>query len=187
MMQKNEAQEVIQLLKKNGGPLAKRAAALILQLLKETTPAKPSAGIHPDHEAIVLLFQRRLNKPQRDAKETRVFRDISHLVTAQDLKNLKRLYKQPQSKGFHQILSRRKNSPTTLMRAYIEQADLAAQWSNVNPPAPDPKSTKYPEIKGWQSKAPGRLSERSWPLVCSQYPEIAKKISETMQATCTNS
>jgi len=187
MMQKNEAQEVIQLLKKNGGPLAKRAAALISKLLKEITQTKPVGGIHPDHELIFLLFQRRLNKPQRDAKETRAFKNISHLVTAQDLKNLKRLYHQPQPKGFHKILSCRKNSPTTLMRAYIEQADLAAQWSKENPPAPDPKSTKYPELNGWQSKAPGRLSERSWPLVCSQYPEIAKEISETMQATCTNS
>ena len=184
MMQKNEAQEVIQLLKKNGGPLAKRAAAVISQFLKETKPAKPRGGIHPHHEAIVLLFQTRLNKPQRDAKEHRTFKDISNLIDPQDLQNLKRFYKQPDPKGFHKQLSRRKATPITLMRSYIEQTEIAAEWSKQNPPAPDPKATRFPEPEGWRSKAPGRLNEYSWALVCRQYPDIAKEISETMQHTC---
>jgi len=179
-----EAQEVLNLLKKNGGPLAKRAAAVISSLLKEATPTKPRGALHPHHEAIVLLFQTRLNKPQRDAKEHRAFRDIAKLTNPDDLQQLKRFYKQADPKGFHKLLSRRKATPITLMRSYIEQTEIAAQWCNQNPPAPDPKTTQFPEPTGWQSKAPGRLNEYSWALVCRQYPDIAKEISATMQHTC---
>lgn len=162
-------------LRQNGGPLASAAADCIDFLLKET-PAKPKAGIHPSHEAIVLLFQKRLNKPQRDSKEIRAFKAIEHLIDQDDLTALRRFFRQPDPKGYQRLLSARKKTPVTLMRDWIAQCDLAKEWCRLNPPAPEPGTTKFPEPDGWESQAPGNLGKKSWSLVCQQYPEIAEQL-----------
>jgi len=185
MTLQSEAKEVQALLNKNGGPLAKRAAALISKLVKQLPPEKPRGQIHPDHEAIVLLYNTRLNKPQRDAKETRAFKEIQHLVTQEDLKNLKRWLKQPESKGYNSLLSPRKRSPITLMRSYVDQTELAAKWCAKNPPAKDRKATSIPEPSNWQPHAPGNLANISWHLLSRQYPDISKEISEAVKRACT--
>jgi len=167
--------EIVSKLRSNGGQLAAAAADCIERLLSQI-PDKPKGGIDPRHADIVLLFQSRLNKPQRDAKEVRAFNEIKHLITPEDLKHLKRFYKQPESKGFHKYFSRRKNAPVTLMRAYVDQVELAAEWCRKNPPPADPNKTTYPEPNGWQAQAPGRLGERSWSQLCKQYPDTAKQI-----------
>lgn len=165
--------EIVRKLRANGGPLAICAADCIEELLAQIPASKPRGGIDPRHEAIVLLFRSRLNKPQRDAKEVRAFNAIKHLVEDADLKNLRRFYRQPDPKNFHQLLSARKKTPTTMMRDYINQRDLAEAWCEKNPPAPDPHETKFPEPEGWQKEAPGNLGQKSWRLICQQYPDIA--------------
>ena len=180
-----EAKEVEKLLKKNGGPLATRAAAVISELRKYL-PKETRGQIHPHHEAIVLLFQSRLNKSIRDSKEIRAFKAIEKLITSDDLDNLKRFYKQSDPKQYHKQLSRRKATPTTLMRSWVEQCDLAAEWCRQNPPAPKPGATKYPEPDGWQQHAPGRLGDFSWQMLSRQYPDIAKQLSESLQPNCTS-
>lgn len=178
-----EIKQVISRLKKNGGPLAIKAADLIKELSK-AVPKKQRGELHPYHKAIVLLFQNRLNKPHRDNNEVRAFREIQSLITPNDLENLKRFYKQPTPKSFHQLLSRRKNAPITLMRSYIDQAELAARWCKQNPLPPDPQKTSIPEPENWQQHAPGNLGNMSWHLVCRQYPDIAKGISEAVKQKC---
>jgi hypothetical protein len=172
--------EIVSKLRSNGGQLATVAADCIEQLL-EQVPAKPRCGIDPRHKAIVLLFQSRLNKPQRDPKEIRVFNGIKDQVTTEDLKNLKRFYRQPEPKHYHKILSRRKNAPITLMRSWIDQCELAAEWNRKNPPPPDPTATKFPEPANWQPHAPGALGERSWSHICQQYPDIAENLHNQLK------
>lgn len=172
--------ELVRKLRANGGPLAIAAADCIEDLLAQVPAPKPRGGIDPRHEAIVLLFQRRLNKPQRDAKEVRAFNAIKNLVEDADLKSLSRYYRQPEPKGFHKLLSARKKTPTTLMRDYVNQTDFAAEWCRLNPPAPDPHETKFPEPKDWQTHAPGKLGERSWSLICQQYPDIAADLHKQL-------
>lgn len=174
------AKELVRKLRANGGPLAVAAADCIETLLKQI-PSKPRGGIDPRHQAIVLIFQLRLNKPQRDAKEIRAFNAIKHLVEDADLKNLRRFYRQPEPNGFHKLLSARKKTPTTLMRDYVNQTDLAAEWSRLNPPEPDPTETKFPEPTNWQTHAPGNLGQKSWRLLCQQYPDIAADLHNQLK------
>ena len=178
-----EAKEVLSLLKKNGGPLALRAASIIKELLK-SAPKQPRGELHPYHKAIVLLFQNRLNKPHRDQNEVRVFKSIKKLINQEELENLKRFYKQKAPKSYHPLLSRRKNSPITFMRSYVDQVFLAEKWCKENPPPPDPQKTSIPETENWQQHAPGNLGNMSWYLVCREYPDIAKDISEAVKNNC---
>jgi hypothetical protein len=168
------ARDLIIKLRSNGGKLATAAADCIEDLLSQLPTPKERGKLDPRHEAIVLLFQGRLNKPVRDKKETAVFNTIKHMVTEEDMNNCQRFLSQPEPKGFHKLLSARKKTPITFMRDYVNQTDLATEWCRLNPPAPDPHATKFPEPKGWQAHAPGNLGERSWTLVCKQYPDIAE-------------
>lgn len=168
--------EIVRKLRSNGGPLAIAAAECIEHLLAQLPDSKPRGEIDPKHKAIVLLFNTRLNKPQRDRKETTAFNQIAHLVTEPDLANLRRWMRQPEPKGFHKLLSPRKKTPITLIRDWVAQTDLAAEWCRLNPPAPDLNQTAFPEPKDWRAHAPGRLPEFSWQLVCRQYPELAEDL-----------
>lgn len=179
----NEAKEVVSLLKKNGGPLALRAATLIRQLSKPSPNKKPGE-IHPHHKAIVLLFQTRLNKTVRDHNEIRAFKLIKNIIEPHELENLKQFYKPKTPKSYHPLLSRRKNSPITLMRSYVDQVFLAEKWCSENKPKPSKNILEIPEPDDWQTRAPGNLGNRSWSLVCSQYPDIAKEISESIKQGC---
>lgn len=174
-MNREQATQIRSRLVKNGGPLAREAAECISWLLKQV-PEKERGEIHPDHAFIVLLFQRRLNKPYRDANEVRAFRSIQALITEEDKQRLKRFYRQPQPKDYDKLLSQRKGSPITLMRSYVKQVEFAEEWCRLHPE--QRKNNHPPEPAGWQQRAPGNLGERSWHFVCQQYPDIARQLSD---------
>lgn len=174
--------EIVSKLRSNGGRLAVAAADCIEELLTQVPAGKPRGGIDPRHKAIVLLYNTRLNKPHRDRKETTAFNQIKHLITDQDLDNLRRWMRQPDPKGFHKLLSPRKKTPITLMRDWVNQTDFAAEWCRKNPPPPDPLKTEFPEPQDWQAHAPGRLAEFSWQLLCRQYPDIAKDLHQKLNS-----
>jgi|GEM_PF-6534048 len=175
------AKEIVKKLRSNGGQLATAAADCIEDLLSQVPAHKPRGTIDPRHKAIVLLYNTRLNKPQRDSKETIAFGKIAHLITEEDLANLRRWMRQPEPRGFDKLLSTRKKTPITLMRDWVNQTDLAAEWCRKNPPPPDPSQTKYPEPQDWQTHAPGRLAEYSWHLLCQQYPDIAADLHNQLK------
>jgi|OM-RGC.v1.019939602 hypothetical protein len=174
--------EIVRKLRRNGGQLATLAADCIEDLLAQVPAAKPRGAIDPRHKRIVLLYNSRLNKPQRDRKEVTAFNQIKHLVTEDDLENLRRWLSQPEPQAFHKLLSPRKKTPITLMRDWVNQTDLAAEWCRLNPPAADPGQTRFPEPDGWQAHAPGRLSEYSWQLICRQYPDIAERLHNQLSS-----
>jgi len=173
--------ELVKKLRSNGGQLATAAADCIEDLLAQLPAPKPRGQIHPQHKAIVLLYNTRLNKPQRDKKETTAFNQIAHLVTEQDLANLRRWMRQPEPKGFHKLLSPRKKTPVTLMRDWVNQTDLAAEWCRLNPAKPTSTQPAIPEPTGWQAHAPGRLAQYSWHLLCQQYPDIAADLHNQLK------
>lgn len=173
-MNREQAAQIRSRLVKNGGPLAREAAECIGWLLKQL-PEKERGRIHPDHEFIVLLFQKRLNKPCRDANEVRAFRSILAPITAEDKQNLKRFYAQPKPKVYDKLLSQRKESPIALMRSLVKQVEFAEEWCRLNPETI--KNNHPSEPEGWQTRAPGNLGQRSWRFVCQQYPDIAQELS----------
>ena len=162
-------------LKKNGGPTATEAADVIAKLLKEI-PEPTRGELHPLRLRLIQIRTKNPRQIRPDA-ETRNWRKIEKHVTTEDVDLLVKFYKLPQSQKPDETWSR-KVSPTQIMSQYHDQLQLAETFRDKHPHLFKDRSEKQQlaEPTGWQKIAPGNLGDRSWTLLCKQYPDIAKEL-----------
>ncbi len=179
---KAEAEEVKALLIKNGGPLAKRAAVLISKLEKYIPNEEPGA-LHPLRLKIIQI-RTKAPRAARPEKENRDWAKLGKLITAADVDLLVKFYKLPQSRLPDETWNR-KVSVAQIFSQCLEQIELAETYKSKHPHlfASTKKDPHLAEPNGWQAHAPGNLGDRSWTLVCQQYPDIAKEIAESINSS----
>ncbi|MGZ0657061.1 hypothetical protein ACWPKS_15770 [Coraliomargarita sp. W4R72] len=182
---KTEAQEVTQQLKNNGGPLAKRAAALISKLLKQIPEPKKPGQLHPLRLRIIQI-KTKAPRAVRPEKEDRDWAKVSKHITTTDVDTLVRFYKCPKPSKPDETWNQ-KGAVAQIFAQLLEQIEIAESHKAKNPhlyQAPKPKGPTHHEPTNWQQHAPGNLGRMSWTMLCQQYPEYIKEISEAVKQSC---
>jgi len=182
-MNRDKAKEVERKPRARKTPAADEAADCISWLLSQL-PEKVK-GLHPWHKRIVLMTtrQKRLNKDVRDEAEVRLFNKTLPKITEDGLKALETFYRPGKPKTFHELLSRRRNSPAVFMRNYIDQEDLAFQYVKKlkKTPTDIPVATELPEPTNWRERVPGNLGRVTWHQFCRDNYTMAKGLQDPLK------